>query len=484
MTKNNFSILHISDLHKRNEDNYDNLLSSLVEDCKEYIDKGITKPEIIVVSGDIIRGGTNDEILEQYKQSEQFLNGLTNFFLGGDKKRIIIVPGNHDINWNISKLSMQKDILENNAQNTVNYFLENKTIRWSWDELCFYKISDKILYQERLKAFMHFYNSFYEGIYSYNIDPDEQFQIFDIKELNIAFIAFNSCFNNDHLNRSGYINPTCITRVSQDIDKLYRRGRILVSVWHHNIDGLPHENNYLDRRILNVLIEKHIQIGLFGHLHKCNIINEFKNFFEEKKMILFCAGTLYGNNESLAEGTKRQYNILKLSQNDGKLDITLYSREDKSYKSFEIPSWGEGRIGDSSSPVWNIQLQITPPPSINSQIDYIMQETEKRKDIIWGINNLIKLDMSNIRIRTIVLDYMERINAYDAIYNNFCDPINNREAISIIDSVINLNDKDKILKVINIPFIVDNHDSAVREIYSKLKLIAMEKGYGTNKTSS
>lgn len=79
------SILHISDLHKENSDNYDNLLQSLKDDCEKYTASGLEKPKIIVISGDLIRGGTTDEIETQYSSVAHFINKLVYFFLNGDK---------------------------------------------------------------------------------------------------------------------------------------------------------------------------------------------------------------------------------------------------------------------------------------------------------------------------------------------------------------------------------------------------------------
>jgi len=86
------SILHISDLHKESKENYENLLQSLKDDCERYTVQGIKKPEIIVVSGDLIKGGTQNEIKTQYAEVTNFLNRLVNFFIEGDKTKIIIVP--------------------------------------------------------------------------------------------------------------------------------------------------------------------------------------------------------------------------------------------------------------------------------------------------------------------------------------------------------------------------------------------------------
>ena len=224
----NFSILHISDLHKENTDNYDNLLQSLKDDCEKYVANGIKKPEIIVISGDLISGGTTVEIIAQYSSVKNFINLLVDFFLNGDKTKIIIVPGNHDIDWNEAKLSMQKEADANKERNFIEICKATSSIRWSWKEFCFYQIIDNNKYDNRFALFSEFYSDFYGDTYPLN--PDEQFKLYDIPKFGITFIGFNSCYHNDHLNLSGIIKPDCITKSSDELRKYYNQGRVLIGV--------------------------------------------------------------------------------------------------------------------------------------------------------------------------------------------------------------------------------------------------------------
>ena len=104
---NKFSILHISDLHKLEGTNYKALLQSLLTDRDTYVGAGVTIPKYVVVSGDLIHGGsTEDEIRRQYAETLGFLTEVTDEFLDGNKKRMLIVPGNHDVSFPHSKNSM------------------------------------------------------------------------------------------------------------------------------------------------------------------------------------------------------------------------------------------------------------------------------------------------------------------------------------------------------------------------------------------
>ncbi|MDR3327366.1 MAG: metallophosphoesterase [Prevotellaceae bacterium] len=461
------SILHISDLHKESTDNYDNLLQSMKDDCEKYTAQGLKKPEIIVVTGDLIKGGTQTEIKTQYSEVAGFLNNLVRFFLSGDKTRIIIVPGNHDIDCNVSKASMQQELAANNKENFGKLHMKDSKIRWSWKEFCFYKIEDDSKYCDKFLLFAEFYNAFYGRTYSTN--PHEQFHVHDIYQCGVTFIAFNSCYNNDHLNFSGIIKPDCISKVSEDLKKFHNLGRILIAVWHHNTTGLPYEDNYMDKRILRSMIDKHIQIGLHGHHHKCQVTFEYKNVFEDDKMLIISSGTLYGNRTSLPSGTKRQYNIIEIKNEDDKAKITIHSREDKSQNEFDIPSWGDGRIDDSSNSSWATEIKLPSQPPIEMILNSIMEETEQSADFNLGISKLLKLDTTDLLVRKCLLDYLERENNYILIFEHFNNPQNNEEAMSLLNAVIELNDSAKMKEVSEIPFIIENQDASIKQIVQHLR---------------
>ena len=73
-----YTILHISDLHKSEEDSYKDLMESLRMDCETYEQEGIKKPEIIVVSGDIAEGAEGPDadakIEKQYAEAGHYSN--------------------------------------------------------------------------------------------------------------------------------------------------------------------------------------------------------------------------------------------------------------------------------------------------------------------------------------------------------------------------------------------------------------------------
>ena len=462
-----FSILHISDLHKENADNYENLLQSLKDDCEKYVSNGIKKPEIIVISGDLISGGTTDEIIVQYSIVTNFINLLVDFFLNGDKTKVIIVPGNHDIDWNETKQSMQKELEENNERNLIELFKSKSSVRWSWKEFCFYQIVDNDKYDNRFAQFSKFYYDFYGDTYSLN--PDEQFKLYDIPKFGITFIGFNSCYHNDHLNLSGIIKPDCISKSSDELRKYYSQGRLLIGVWHHNTIGLPKENNYMDKRILRSMMDKHIQIGLHGHHHVCQVTFEYKSIFDEDKLLIISAGTLYGNTKSLPSGTKRQYNLIEFEIEVDKAKITINSREDKSQSEYAIPSWGEGRISDSSNSSWSTEVVLPKQPSFEEKLNLIIKSVEQSQDYNLGARQLMEFDTENPLIRKFLLEYLAKSGDNQLIYKHFRNPRNSIEAISVLNAVIELNDSSMKREILTNEYIKNNTDGSVKHLVNQIK---------------
>ena len=93
-----YTILHISDLHKSEEDSYDDLFESMRKDSETYVQLGISLPKIIVVSGDIVEGAKDDDetpddtIRKQYADAKVFLTSLcdTPYFLHLSFKQMIL----------------------------------------------------------------------------------------------------------------------------------------------------------------------------------------------------------------------------------------------------------------------------------------------------------------------------------------------------------------------------------------------------------
>lgn len=117
-----FQILHISDLHVSERDNFDRsvVLDPLISRVEMDIRAGF-KPEIVVVTGDVAHAGIKSE----YELAKKFFDDLLKSLkLSQDK--LFIVPGNHDVN---QKKYRPNDIPAYETMEALNGELENEEYR-------------------------------------------------------------------------------------------------------------------------------------------------------------------------------------------------------------------------------------------------------------------------------------------------------------------------------------------------------------------
>ena|ERR1700722_9958135 len=173
--------LHISDLHRDPSHGMTNqaLLDSLERDRDRYRvdDPAIPDTDVIIVSGDVVHGVSpeaNDPVAEldrQYAEAESFLASLADSFVGGDRERVVVIPGNHDVSYYHTLQSMTQVTVNSGsvkgraaaASHGRRLNTPGSTMRWSWSSFCFYEITDLVTYNSRLDAFCRFYERFYKG---------------------------------------------------------------------------------------------------------------------------------------------------------------------------------------------------------------------------------------------------------------------------------------------------------------------------------
>ncbi len=483
-----YSILHISDLHRIKTENIDCIMSSFLVEKTRFEEMGLPPVKLIVVSGDIVDGSKEQDadlakgqIDKQYETATLFLNELCTLFIGTnsqDRRNLVIVPGNHDVSRYVSERSMEQiNHDEKEIEELADALWSDEAdIRWSWKTLHFNKINDRNTYNTRFDDFIRFYDSFFAGIREFPKDPDRQSYLIDIPELNIAFACFNSCYQLDHLRLSGYISPRSLSALTRSLLEAKQNGRLLVGVWHHHTHGLPNENNYLDYSILDNMVQNGIFIALHGHQHISGIVNEYKDVFSEDKLKLISAGTLYGNTNDLPPAKTRQYNLLVAETFEDHCDITLYSREDSTALNV-MPAWDAGTIGRSRKTSYKFTIPVTPHQSLEADetlqnsINSINLEVEKTGDIERGVNKLIDLGMEKVLVRKFVLEMLQRDNNNQTIIDLFIEPVNNNEAIAVVESCIKSNNKVALRKVLDSLFVKSSSDASLKSLITEAKFL-------------
>lgn len=467
-----FSILHISDLHKDADASYDQLLASLEDDRVIWRNGNptILEPSFIVVSGDLVQGcelnmtkkAATEMLDRQYAEVEAFLAALANRFLNGDRNRIIIVPGNHDVSRNASQRSMTY-VDEKERDAVYKTFVSSRgkscLYRWSWKDFSFCKIVKDDIYKERFDAYLSFYNRFYHGVREELKDCVDNVGIVEFPEFNITFACYNSCADLDHLNETGKISNVALYCKREELQDLYDNHRIIIGVWHHHIYGSPYFPNFMDRDVLRLLHKRHIQIGLFGHQHCIEVADEYKNIEEKgadsESILLISSGTLFGGRKQLTSGKPRQYNVIEIEQKNGEAQVRIHVREDESGDKPD-PSWKKHLVAQGNFIERIIYFKKKMVNDVIIEIDNAVRTGGNLKDGIIELQTLLSSQNTgteNQMILKFIDEYLQKLNANDEadfIIDRFNEPQNEVERANLLEAYISKNMIEEAQKLVDL----------------------------------
>ncbi len=310
------AVLHISDLHRtpRHHLTNDELLSALGSDSQRWEAEGIPRPDLIVVSGDLVQGVALEDcdhdarIADQYREADAFLNQLAEDMLESDRSRIVIVPGNHDVHWRQSRDAM-KPICSCPDDVATKSLLPTSGLRWDWNDRRAYTISDPASYADRLKHFRRFRYDFYNGVEPSPFAQDgEDLVFFEYPDLGLCVAGFSSCHGNDCFCRVGSIETLSLASAQRLISG--SSAETAVAVWHHSITGGPREHDYLDHHVVHKLIDSGFTVGLHGHQHYPDAAPFNLRLPNLTSMAVVGAGSLAAGDDALPMGERRQFNVV------------------------------------------------------------------------------------------------------------------------------------------------------------------------------
>ena len=302
-------------------------MSALLHDRDRYVkeEPAIPAPQAIVVSGDLIEGvrvGTADfakRIEEQYSVAEDLLNELTTRFLDGDRSRLVMVPGNHDVDWNTAFAALVPvDASEVPKDLAAELYAHDSPFRWDWKSRTLYRIADGKTYLRRLEPFWRFFERFYSGLDA----PRKVHESFDARAYDlfggvVGVAAFNSCDGNDCFAYHGRIEPGSVAGSDLGLRDGGDGHDLRMAVWHHNIEGSPYRSDYMDVDIVRGMIGRGFGLGLHGHQHKAQAWSQEIRLPSLESMAVISAGSLCAGRRQLPTGTYRQYNVIEIAPDLG-----------------------------------------------------------------------------------------------------------------------------------------------------------------------
>lgn len=254
-------ILHISDLQagkgclaeyplEKSENPkglYERYAEKLALDAKKTADGNI---DIIVCTGDIAQFGLNSD----YKMAGYFMDKLRTT-LKKKWKDVLLVPGNHDVNYNNAKDKF-KDTMGSSARFHPNKHLE-------------------IIKTAKMTSFKKWLHTIYKDT-AYEYTPEQPIHFDKITNRNIVVVGLDTCETQTFRKKSdsGHIGAKQLEKSAELFSK-YKEGRkIKIAIMHHNPFLDQTEQATIDdpKGVLESLRSQGVKIILAGHMHQGRLI--------------------------------------------------------------------------------------------------------------------------------------------------------------------------------------------------------------------
>lgn len=449
-----FTILHISDLHRSPEEpvDSDSLVAALLGDSDRYLGEtpAVPPPGAIVVSGDLIQGAAigapkwQDAMRDQYRVAEEFLDHLTKRFLAGDRSKLIIVPGNHDVCWNTSLSAMER-VPESEWPRDLRLALvePDSDYRWSWRDRALYRVRDQNAYAMRMGPYWDFVESFYDGVsLQLPIDRKRGYQLFELLDRRILVAAFDSIDRNDCFSYAGAIPRGAIARCSLHLRDTRHSYGLRVAVWHHSFQGSPQRDDYMEVDQVREMVGLGFQLGMHGHQHVAEATTHFIYLDETQSMGVACAGSLCAGARELPRGVNRQYNLIVID--DSLYRARVHVREMTDGGQFSAKRNGAFLQGFSEL-TWQATTDVAGRPidaSVANDRASIMQAEEamhsgRTQDAIEFLRG-IELTPGSYQ-RKLAIEAFQRAEDWHKLVETIGSPENVEETVFFVTALVKLD---------------------------------------------
>ena len=426
----------------------DMLLSCLLLDLEKQRaeDPPIHRYDVAVVTGDLISGAPVDEVnvseilTKQYQEAKSFLIRLSQELFDGDLRRIFVVPGNHDVCWQLCRQSME--VVEENGRMDMPDLLEgvNSPYRWSWNDRSLYRIKDFDVYKSRLKYFKQFFDGFYEEQgYKFSLVDNEQAINFVTSDGNALFTGFSSLYGNDCYDRRGRISADGVARNGLRLRELgLERIPLKIAFWHHSLETSEFGVDHLNRsEVLPLLIDRGYVLGLHGHQHKSGIMSFAYHLDPKRVMPIISCGSLCADPHAIPPGYRRQYNIIEVDEK--KCTVKIHVRE-----WFGNTSLTAARLQEFGGRSWNevdLQLlrdvtqgQIERSIEVSRSLDRVeLFMREQQFDKAYPL--LRELPRSIPIVRRLLIETLHALGSWNELTELIQKPMNQYELGVLVDAL-------------------------------------------------
>lgn len=328
-------ILHISDLHRTSDEKVgnDEILRSLKKSLTDLKDIPI---DLVVLSGDVTQSATEQE----YMEAEAFLNSLAAEFLGGKKKRCIVVPGNHDVDW--SKSSDGFKIIKGSLK------VSEKPpgaveIKGGWI------VPSKTTLTSATEGFRASYRRFFGDRYPEH--DDERCLYVEPEGLDIGLLLLDTTVGMHPLNDVPNVDRQALDRALEKTREGAGR-KFVIAVGHHGPVIRPMQHDGIENWILQKLLDAGVKLFLHGHVHATQLFYYSTNGLLQLPCI--GVGSLVAGPAQRPESAPRQYQIVEIPILGNRGVVKVRKKDVR-----DAPWWRDMRFGTTLDPSDSVEFSLT-----------------------------------------------------------------------------------------------------------------------------
>jgi 3',5'-cyclic AMP phosphodiesterase CpdA len=285
------TILHLSDLQfGRNhrfgrlglpppDDQFDTLFARLKDDLGHLDTKHHLNPQLLIVTGDIAELGKTKEF-----DDALLLFGLAQL-LGLPRHRIVVIPGNHDIN----------------RKSCESYF-----------NRCEADDKEPVPpYGPKWDQYSSFFQKVYDGKTDFTFVPDQPWTLFPIPDLKVVVAGLNSTMAESHVEDShhGQVGEAQLRWFAERLEPFRAQGWLRIGAVHHNVQRkcTDDDENLHDAKDLERILGPSLNLVMHGHTHESGL-----GWLNPQTPIL-STGSAAVTIAARPEEVPNQYQILQLS---------------------------------------------------------------------------------------------------------------------------------------------------------------------------
>jgi 3',5'-cyclic AMP phosphodiesterase CpdA len=259
---------------------YDDLVNRLLDDLGQLRLQHELVPDLVVVAGDLAESAMPAE----YEQAYRFLVDLADG-LGLERKRIVIVPGNHDVNW------------------------------YSCQAYLYSQLAIGALPESPYWPKWNAYSGLLERLYGVPLDREEPWLFVEAKDLRLVVAAFNETHEVHH----GCLGEHQIQSFVRALQPYAGGGWLRLGLLHHNpVRGAGEDNSHLvDVDLFSDRLADHLDLILHGHTHETRL-----TALGPDGLAVLGTGSAGVDGVSRGPEIANQYQLVRVTENS----ITVYAR--------------------------------------------------------------------------------------------------------------------------------------------------------------